>query len=465
MHTIYLAIKYLTRRKIAVFAICSVALCVTLMVLITSLFNGFLDKISEFWKYEYGQVTLVPGGNIQDYSAAADFLENIPEIDKVRLNVNSGGLLLLGRGNARMVVIRGIDFNRELREEQFQNGIIADISNQPEFKLTAEQVAFSEKWLEKKLRRKLTDADRPLDIVPCIFSVGLLADDTSDGSDYDYTRIRTQLDEWKTPATIFSGNLDNSDSDSKNIKRSQKYCWPINSVEVGSYHFDEKTLYLPFDYVVKEFGATPHLLITGANGVSDYDLFEAVKEAWVDYGLNKLKQPYEELSTTRLSISAEEPWLKLFISEIQKQLMIMKVILGIVCLVDGVLIFVILMMVVINKRRDIGIIRASGGSRKSISSLFLNYGLSIGIAGTIIGLCSGFIVVHNIEILENGLSSLLGFKIWSAKSYAFSAIPNQVHLPSLWWITISGIITAGLGAVIPALKAAHTKPADCLRFE
>ena len=463
MHTIILAIKYLTRRKIALFAVSSVALCVALMIIITSLFNGFLDKFTDFWQYEYGQIYLSPSGEIDSYAKAAEYLESMPEVENVRLNVTSGGLLLMGRGNAKMVTIKGIDLGRELQTDKYKNSLL--LKEQGKFELSAEQIMASEKWLEKKLRRKLTDADRPVNIVPCIMSVGLLTDSSSDGSDYDYKAIKDELENLETPATIFSASFDSGDDNSRKAKRNQYYCWPINASEVGSYQIDENTLYLPFEYVVKQFDADARFLVTGKAGVSDEQLLEALQTAWIDYGYNTLNQSYEVLSRTQVGVSSKQPWLRMFIGEIQKQLLIMKVILGFVCLIASVLIFVILMMVIINKRRDIGIIRATGGSRGSVSKLFLNYGLTIGTTGTLIGLLCGFIIVNNIEVLEGALSTILGFKIWSAKSYAFSEIPDKVHLASLWWIIISGIFTAGLGAVIPAFKAARTEPAQSLRFE
>ena len=465
MHTIYLALKYLTRRKIAIFAICSVGLCVSLMIIITSLFNGFLDKFSDFWQYEYGQISLMPGEDVTDISAAADYLGNMPEVESARISVGSGGLLLLGRGNVKMAVVKGIDLKRELHKDQYKDGLILKDTSTDNFILSESQVELSEKWLEKKLRRKLTDADRPVNVVPCIMSVGLLADSNSESNEYDYIQMGEQLSNWKSPATLFSGSVNKTEDELSQVKRSQYYCWPINGVEVGSYHIDENTLYLPYENVIKDFNITPRILITGKPGITDTVLLEAIRTTWIDYSNNVLNQSYEDFCKTRYSVSAEEPWLKIFINEIQKQLMIMKVILGFVCLVAGVLIFVILMMVVINKKRDIGIIRATGGSRLSITSLFLNYGLSIGITGTILGLIFGFIIVNKIEVLENFLSAILGFNIWSAKSYAFSEIPDQVHIESLWWIILSGILTAGFGAVIPAYKASRIQPAESLRYE
>ncbi len=465
MHTIYLALKYLTRRKIAFFAICSVGLCVALMIIITSLFNGFLDKFEEFWQYEYGQIMLISDNDVPDISAAADYLGEIPEVESTRINITSGGLLLLGRGNVKMAIVKGIDLERELRQEHFRDGLVIDESCTNEFELSDKQIDLSEKWLEKKLRREITDADRPVNVVPCIMSVGLLTEEDSQSDGYDYSNIKQKLTDWKSPATLFSGSIDRAEDGVTQVKRNQYYCWPINAVEVGSYQIDKNTLFLPYDYVIKNFNVLPQILITGKKGISEPELQEIVSNAWINYRQNVLKLPSRDIYRFRCVISTEDQWLQMFIGEIHKQLMIMKVILGFVCLVAGVLIFVILMMVVINKKRDIGIIRASGGSRSSVSGLFLNYGLSIGVCGTILGLIFGFIIVNKIEVLENCLSAILGYNIWSAKSYAFSKIPDQVHLQSLWWIILSGILTAGAGAVIPAYKASKIEPAESLRYE
>ena len=469
MYKIYLAIRYLIRRRIALAAVGSVALCIVLMIVITSLFNGFMDLFDDYWHHEYGQVALVPYGAEIDYSDLANYLESQPEIAYVRMDADAGGLLFLNNGNVRQVVIKGIDLQRELQTEHFGNGLLNLHTGDEGFTLSQSQNQKAEEWLENKLGIELTDEDRPA-ATPCILSVGLLGDPDPKTDKYDNSAISTEIAEWKRPAFIFTGEA-SSDKDGMQYKKKNLRCWPIDAIQTGSQHLDENVVYLPFDYVVSEFGTFGKLMIVGNGDLNDQELASHVKEYWLQYKIDKHWDSYidNDLSLgaakAEITIPGEYPWLKMFIREIKKQLATMQVILAIVCLVASVLIFVILMMLVLQKRRDIGIIRACGGSRNSIATLFLYYGLSIGISGTIIGLLCGWFVVVNIETLEQILSTILGFKIWKAGSYGFSQIPNWVHIGSLWWICCAGVLTASLGAFIPALKAARTQPAESLRHE
>ncbi len=447
----------------ALFAVGSVSLCIVLMVIITSLFHGFLDLYNGYWQYEFGQVKLVPAGEISDFSQAADYLESQPEIDYVRISTTSQGLLFLSNGNVKLITIKGIDLTREKRADQFSGGLFNINGASDRFELSEETEAKAETWLAAKLRQELTEEDKPA-AIPCIMSVGLLGEVDPQTDKYDKTAISDEISQWKRPAFIFTAQSGN-ESDATLAKRKNIRCWPIDVIETGSNHLDEMVLYMPFESVIKEFGTDGRMLIVGKKGVSDSDLAQAVKKHWTTYALDVLGQDINTISQGGLSISSEQPWVKMFNREIQKQLATMQVILGFVCMIAAVLIFVIIMMLVIQKRRDIGIIRAVGTPWSSVLSLFINYGIMIGLSGTVLGLIIGIWAVNNIELLEGGLSALLGFKIWKSGSYGFSQIPNWVHYGSLWWIIISGICTAGLGAAIPAFKAARIQPAESLRFE
>ena len=64
-------------------------------------------------------------------------------------------------------------------------------------------------------------------------------------------------------------------------------------------------------------------------------------------------------------------------------------ILNLMSLVVPVVVFLIFYMIVRDKTRDIGIIKAVGGSELGVAGIFLTYGLFIGIVGGILGVISG----------------------------------------------------------------------------
>jgi lipoprotein-releasing system permease protein len=154
-----------------------------------------------------------------------------------------------------------------------------------------------------------------------------------------------------------------------------------------------------------------------------------------------------------------------FIAELKKQMALLLVIFGAASLGAILLIFCIFYMIVISKRKDIGILKACGTSNTSIALLFISYGIFIGVAGAILGGVIGYYFIRNINVIENGISYIFGFKIWKSSVYMFSKIPNQLDLHAAMWIMAAAVAAAAIGALIPAIAAARMRPVRILRYE
>ncbi len=153
------------------------------------------------------------------------------------------------------------------------------------------------------------------------------------------------------------------------------------------------------------------------------------------------------------------------IGPIESQRTLMIVMFGIMSLVSVVLVFVIFFMIVVQKTRDIGVLKAVGASSTGVAGIFLAYGFVIGLVGSIIGSIGGYFFVRNINPIQNLLDDFLGFRVWSKKSFMFSEIPNEVDPWTVVVITIGAIIAGVLGAIVPAIRAARMQPVEALRYE
>lgn len=133
--------------------------------------------------------------------------------------------------------------------------------------------------------------------------------------------------------------------------------------------------------------------------------------------------------------------------------------------VCSVLILAIFWAMISEKTKDIGILRAVGASRRGIASMWIFYGTSIGIVGSLLGFGLGWLIVSNINEIHEWLGQTFNLFIWDPKTYLFSRIPDRINPRHALIVFSAGILFAILGSIIPALRAALLKPVKALRFE
>jgi lipoprotein-releasing system permease protein len=124
-------------------------------------------------------------------------------------------------------------------------------------------------------------------------------------------------------------------------------------------------------------------------------------------------------------------------------------------------------MVVEKKTRDIGIIKSLGGSSAGVAAIFLIYGAVVGVVGSVIGSVSAVFFVHYINDIQDWMAATFGpqAQIWSPDVYTFDRIPNVVDTTTALVIVGVAIVSAMLGALIPAVLAARVWPVKALRYE
>ena len=94
---------------------------------------------------------------------------------------------------------------------------------------------------------------------------------------------------------------------------------------------------------------------------------------------------------------------------------LLVILFGIISVVAIFLIFCIFFMIVMEKTRDIGIIKSVGATSGHVAGIFLGYGLTIGVLGGGMGLLLAYLVVHNINQLHADLGYYFDVEIWSAQ--------------------------------------------------
>jgi lipoprotein-releasing system permease protein len=154
-----------------------------------------------------------------------------------------------------------------------------------------------------------------------------------------------------------------------------------------------------------------------------------------------------------------------YLGAVQNEKRMMTFILGLMSLVVLVVVFLIFYMIVRDKTRDIGIIKAVGGSEAGVAGIFLTYGLFIGIVGGILGVISGILFVTHTNQIHEWIYHMTGYMIWDRSVYLFDRIPDQYDPREVLMYFVLSLAAGVVGSLIPALVAAAEDPVKAVRYE
>ncbi len=462
MHKIFLSLRYLRKKRIAFFAITAVMLSVALLVLVTSLFHGVINAFEKSVAQTEGDIILDIPFHLQDLDALSSHLEQSNLIDLAIPRHEAGGLLYMGKGQVRGVRFIGTDLARITQTPSFKNGLLQKPQEQKDFSLTQKQIETFNTYWKKRFRRDSTEKDLP---IPAIIGIGVLGEPDEITDEYDTATISQQLDDLKNPFVMISART-SSESGQRETKKVTRLCWPIDALQMGWYLIDSNTVMVPVEHLYDIKPPTSFDFRIYASKSQDLNVVaNELHTTWMDYATQTLGMPQDKAKWANISLMNDVSNAQLIVGEYRKQLFMIQIILGFIGSVASLLIFVILYMMVMSKKRDIGIIRSLGATKSSIGNIFINFGLGIGCTGALLGVFLGIWITSNIREIELWLSKLLGFKIWKSSSYKF-IIPNELaSWESIFWIPLAGVILAVLGALLPAFLAARSQPVNSLRYE
>ncbi|MBS0624027.1 MAG: FtsX-like permease family protein [Verrucomicrobia bacterium] len=123
-----------------------------------------------------------------------------------------------------------------------------------------------------------------------------------------------------------------------------------------------------------------------------------------------------------------------------------------------------LILLVNDKRKEIGILLAMGATKRQIGSIFGLCGCLTGILSGFIGITIAIFTLRHIEALVNLLNKLQGHDVFQSAFYGAS-LPSEISWSAICIVLVTTIILSLIAGLVPALKAAAVKPTETLRAD
>ena len=520
-----LMFRYLMKRRIAWVSLVAVMLCTAMVLIVISVMGGWLRMFRQINHDLIGDL-IVYRGSLDGFAHYEDMLAEISKIPQVKAatpTIHTYGFAVIGLAHSQnpirtMVEVVGLD----IKQIGDVNGFAKSLHSQKDVLLAkADELAAEAEQMRRKaaspppqgdgfmpldpeeaaaedsaeaqaLRAKAASFpswDKPLpDFVyrqqfpqskrdpaswgGIIVGSGVIGLRASDPRDDVIYRARVELTVLKMSPGEVGPSLES--------RTSTNNYWLMDDSHTGFYQVDQGTVYLPLDVLQKQLdmGQTAYTLPSGEQGVEPArcteilislkggaDIYAARDQvsAAVDGVLKKFGLDYSPPG--ELKVETWDQHQQYFLSAVEHEKSLLVILFAIISVVAIFLIFCIFFMIVMEKTRDIGIVKSVGATSSSVAAIFLGYGLSIGIFGGGMGLLLAYLVVHNINQLHSWIGDHLGYKIWDPKTYLFDTIPNTMDHRDVVAIVSIAILSSILGALVPAIRAARMNPVDALRWE
>ena len=153
------------------------------------------------------------------------------------------------------------------------------------------------------------------------------------------------------------------------------------------------------------------------------------------------------------------------LAAVQMETTILNILLFLIIAVAGFGILATFFMIVVEKTKDLGVLKSLGASGAGVASIFLGYGVLLGAFGAGVGAIAGLLFVAYINTIADLLEMVTGQEVFDPTVYYFETIPTIVHPWMVVWVIVGAIFIAVMASVLPAIRAARMHPVEALRYE
>ena len=217
----------------------------------------------------------------------------------------------------------------------------------------------------------------------------------------------------------------------------------VGTFRVGLYDIDSQTglVGLESGMLVAGTERVDHIELKVANA---YDAPRIADQIAVEFGPEYLTQDWTSIN--------QELYSALMLEKIG-----MGIGIGLIVMVAALNIIASLILLVMEKTRDIAILKTMGASKRSIMLIFLAQGTIIGVIGTVVGAISGVILA---TVLDRYRLITIPSDIYQVSYLPFRVLPGDVVM-----VIIGAVVVCFLATLYPSRQAARLDPAQALRYE
>jgi lipoprotein-releasing system permease protein len=220
----------------------------------------------------------------------------------------------------------------------------------------------------------------------------------------------------------------------------------------GMYDFDSKFAYISIDSAQKFLNMDSRVTGIEVKSNNIYQVKEIGKEIRQKLGFPFWTKDWIEMNRN-------------LFSALKLEKIAMFILLVLIVLVAAFNIISTLIMVVMEKHKDIAVLKSMGASSMGILKIFIIEGGVIGVVGTALGTIVGLGMALNLDKIVAFLENLFGFKILSPDVYYIEKFPSQVNPLDIVLIVMTAILISLLATLYPSWRASKLDPAEALRYE
>jgi lipoprotein-releasing system permease protein len=233
---------------------------------------------------------------------------------------------------------------------------------------------------------------------------------------------------------------------------------------------------LPEDYEVRgifdvgyyEFNSL--FIVTSLENAQDlYDLGDSVHDLEVmlndPYRATEVKRQLEQTLGNEFAVTTWMEQNSAILSALIVEKNVMFYLLFFIVIVAALCILSAQITFVVQKTREIGMLKALGATNLQISGVFLSQSAIIGVLGVCAGYGLGILALTYRNEFLHFMNYWTGFELFPASIYGFSELPAVIVARDIALICGSSFVICILGGVLPALRAGRLKPVEALRYE